>query len=233
MGYYLRQFVINSNKLFDFFFPPCCFVCGKKERSYLCNSCLKKIKQRKIEKYQNISILKKKHPEIKEFLFLGEYKGQLRKNILSIKINKNKRKLKDAVFALMEAYDIKGDFLFTVPSIDEKPFHSFYIAKYLAFLCDIIFPEHGLKKIIKTKKQKNLKKTERYENLKGVFKKNMFGVLKKNSKIVIFDDIITTGNTVERIIETINTGEVYIISLAVAVKQSYIAKNKDKQLYIA
>jgi predicted amidophosphoribosyltransferase len=210
----------NLNRIFDFFFPPVCFVCGRRERRYICSKCQKEIRERKIEDYENLLYLKKNHPEIRDILFLGDYKGNLRKNILSIKINKDRRKMKNAVFALCEAFNIKADHILTVPSFKERPYHTYNVVKYLSFICNINFAETALKKIIKTKKQKELKKNERSENLKGVFCKNMFGIFKKNSKIVIFDDIITTGNTVERILETLNTGEVYIISLAVAVKRT-------------
>ena len=74
-----------------------------------------------------------------------------------------------------------------------------------------------LKKIRNTKKQSSLTKTERKQNIKDAFI-----VINENDiadkKIILFDDIITTGSTLNecsKILRKANVKEVAILTIAV------------------
>ncbi|MBP3255916.1 MAG: ComF family protein [Clostridia bacterium] len=91
------------------------------------------------------------------------------------------------------------------------------IAKYLATKLDSIKLENKvIIKKINNKKQSKLKKSERIENVKNVYE-----IINKekivNKRIILFDDIYTTGNTVNEISKLLKeNGAKEIIVLTIA-----------------
>lgn len=91
------------------------------------------------------------------------------------------------------------------------------IAKGLSKKLNIKLKSNVLKKIRNTKKQSSLTKTERKQNIKDAFI-----VINENDiadkKIILFDDIITTGSTLNecsKILRKANVKEVAILTIAV------------------
>ena len=72
-------------------------------------------------------------------------------------------------------------------------------------------------KVINTKKQSTLTKSEREKNVKNAFKlKNPEKI--KDKKIILFDDIYTTGSTVNecsKILKKAGAAEIVILTIAV------------------
>lgn len=129
----------------------------------------------------------------------------------------------------MDVFDFSEfDYIITVPGFNLKPFHTYDICRRIALYNDIVFVERSVEKIRHTEKQKTLSLEKRKSNLDRAFEQSLFGIFKKNSKIVIFDDIITTGTTLERIIDNIHCGELYIVSLAVTEKHGKSSENREK-----
>lgn len=90
------------------------------------------------------------------------------------------------------------------------------IAKEIArFLPSIIYKK-VLKKVKKNKRQSELKKEERKENVKNVYEIQNKQII-QNKKIILFDDIYTTGNTVNecsKVLKENGATEILVLTLA-------------------
>ncbi len=69
------------------------------------------------------------------------------------------------------------------------------LAKKISQLLNIKIEKNIIQKNVDTKPQSTLNKTQRKENVKKVYKVKNTEIL-KNKRILIFDDIYTTGSTV-------------------------------------
>ena len=77
---------------------------------------------------------------------------------------------------------------------------SYLLAKELSNIISVPVLEDALVKVKKTKKQVGLKRKDRKVNLKDAFKLTSSKDIKDKS-VLIIDDVMTTGSTVERIAE--------------------------------
>lgn len=90
------------------------------------------------------------------------------------------------------------------------------IAKEIARKIEEIKYKKVLIKIKNNKQQSSLEKKERIENVKNAYEIQK-GQIIQNKKIVLFDDIYTTGNTVNecsRILKENGATEILVLSLA-------------------
>lgn len=197
------------NELETILFPQCCLKCGKISNNILCNNCKKEI-----YKNVNIKVIKKERNLNKEIYFdehiyLFEYKDIIRKLILEYKfkdksylynifskiIIKNKK-----ICGILEKYDI----IMPVPIHKKRKSVRGYNQSELITRDICIYIQnikHENKLLVKTKynvEQSSLSKEKRKENVKNVYKLISKEKI-KNKKIVVFDDIYTTGNTVNEI----------------------------------
>ncbi len=217
----MLEFVLN------FLFPQTCVICGKLNRNYICEKCEKRFykykkfgiidnRKRIIDKLniQNVN-LKQKYYFVQgekiyweKLLYCFEYKSIIRKYILKYKFGSkpylsnffsnqilNNKKL----YEILKLYDI----IISVPMEKIKKQKRGYnqtelIAKLVAENQEILYEENLLKKIKNTKTQSTLKKEERKDNIRDAYIINeKRKVLDK--KIILFDDIYTTGATVNEI----------------------------------
>ncbi len=208
--------------LLDLIYPPVCGICGKINKKSLCKKCEIQIKQHQvntIDKTENkyfeyqIKILKYEdiiRKRIIEFKF--QEKSYLYKTFSKIILNDKK------VYSFLKNYDI----IICVPMYIKKKLLRGYnqcelIANELASKLQIQKQFNNLIKIKDTKKQSTLKREERLLNVKEAFK------LKDNTKIaskkvILFDDIYTTGSTVNECSKILKQGgasEVLVITLAI------------------
>ena len=99
----------------------------------------------------------------------------------------------------------------------------FQIVKEFSKLSNVPVLENFLIKIKDTPPQFKISKENRKTNIKGVFKVNLTPKIKsqiKDKTIIIIDDIITTGATLEEIIKTLqenNINNIICITLSKAV----------------
>lgn len=212
-------------KALEYIFLPSCGVCNKLGEGYLCKKCGKELAKYAIYLEEVSKDITYKNKEV-EKLHIFEYKELVRKLIIGYKFNnksylyktfcefivKNKK-----AFDFIQSYDI----IIPVPMHNKKKAKRGYnqselIAKELAKLAEIKMEKHVLLKIQNNKVQSTLNKEERKNNVKNVYK-----LINKekidNKKILIFDDIYTTGATVEACIEEIskaNIKQIGIITLA-------------------
>ena len=186
--------------LLNLIYPNVCGFCNKVCKNELCSKCKVKIRNSQI----NI-IIKPKNKYFKELISIFKYEGIIRDKILQYKFEDKaymyntfaKIILKnEKICGLLKKYDI----IIPVPIHKKRKAQRGYnqtqliaskISKYLKIkLCDDV--------LIKSKNtiaQSKLNKNKRKQNIKGAFKiLNSEKIQGKN--ILLFDDIYTTGSTV-------------------------------------
>ena len=235
----MLEFVLN------FLFPQTCVICGKLDKNYICEECEERFnKYKKFGIIDNKKMimdklnihdvnLKQKYYLVQgekiyweKLLYCFKYKGIIRKYILKYKFGSkpylsnffanqilNNKKL----YEILKLYDI----IIPVPMEKYKKQKRGYnqtelIAKLIAENQEILYEENLLKKIKDTKTQSTLKKKERKNNIKNAYiideKRKAFG-----KKIILFDDIYTTGATVNEISKKLKEAgakEILIIVIA-------------------
>ena len=90
------------------------------------------------------------------------------------------------------------------------------IAKEMAKNMPGIEYKNVLKKIKNNQRQSELKKEERKENVKNVYEMQNKQII-QNKKIILFDDIYTTGNTVNecsKVLKENGAKEILVLTLA-------------------
>ena len=224
------------DKVLNFLFPPVCGICLKKDKNWICDECLNKLnselklKKIRIDKNNSEKIYKViyKTNNIIKIFYLFEYKDLIRKKIIEFKFNdksylyktfsniilKNKK-----ICKLLNSYDI----IIPVPMFEKKKKKRGYnqtelISKEIAKRLDITFNNNILFKIKENKTQSLLNYHERKQNVLNVYKINDSETKNvSNKKIILFDDIYTTGFTVKECIkelEKLNPKKIDVLVLA-------------------
>ena len=198
------------------FFPERCPYCRKliEAEEIACKTCL--------------PIVTKKHHPIKGgaggFRCVSSffYDGKIRRIILRIKYRSNTQFIAQlAVFLAEDIRSIYGENCFDI--ITAVPMHpvdlamreynqSVLLAKKLGEMLSIPYLE-TLEKVKRTRKQHKLTYTERKTNLSGAFKLlNPEDILGK--RILLIDDIVTSGFTLGKCAAAINRGKPALICCA-------------------
>ncbi|MFW5782149.1 MAG: ComF family protein [Candidatus Muiribacteriaceae bacterium] len=179
----------------DLLFPPSCVVCGRKIKQAICCRCLDDIRHHKSKSYSNLSFLRSDNRFIRNIFYLGFYEGTLKKNILSLKIRKTNTLARDFAIAIEKSFMLKQkgyDCIVPVPGYRSDSFHTARPAFYLSQITGIPI-YNGLVKFRNTGRQKDKTRQQRMSLARESYQ--IMYRIKKNSKILIFDDIITTGAT--------------------------------------
>lgn len=209
----------------NFIYPPVCGICGKINKKRLCTKCKNRLKKYKINKIIDFKSDSTKHfdYQIKPFL----YKDIIRTKILDYKFNEhaylyetfekmilNNKK----IYGFLKNYDI----ILYVPMYRLSKFKRGYnqtelIARKIAKTLGIEFVKNNLVKTKNTKKQSTLTKLERKNNIKNAFKITDSKAI-YNKNVILFDDIYTTGSTVNecsRIIKIAGAKSIAVLTIAV------------------
>lgn len=185
--------------LFEILYPKQCLICGKLKQDTICSKCYNTLKtEAKIENYNNKSF--------NEHLYIFKYEGKIRNLIIDYKFN-DKPYLNE-LFAkiILKNEKIcrkikKYDIIIPVPIHKKRKKERGYNQSELIVtkLAENLKIELGTDCLIKQKNtlpQSTLSKKERQENAKQVYKiQNKQKI--ENKKIILLDDIYTTGNTTE------------------------------------
>lgn len=209
--------------LLNLIYPPTCGICGKLNSNFLCNKCQKQLESQakfKVEKNQNANYYFQEH------LYIFEYQGMIRKVILNYKFNDKSYLYKTIVnfllknqkfFQILENYDI----IVSVPTSRKRKKERGYnqselIAKEIAQKTSIEYNNQCLFKTKNIIEQSKLNKEERQKNIQGVYKLHNQKML-QNKKILLIDDIYTTGSTVNecsRILKQAQPKKIGVLTLA-------------------
>lgn len=190
-------------KTINLIYPQVCSICGKLNTKSLCNRCkneLEKEFEYKIDDYLDDS-----EKNFIEHHYFFKYKNLIRSQLLSYKF-KEKPFIYKTISSFLENKQKnfeklkKYDIIIVVPISRKRQKERGYnqselIAKEIAKMIPLKIEKNILYKVKNTAPQSSLNKQQREENVKQVYKaKNIQKI--KNKKILIFDDIYTTGNTV-------------------------------------
>ena len=209
------------NSALDYFFPPICGMCGEINENYICNNCyenIKKIKKCVINVYNNRNFSK--------HLYIFRYEGIIRNKIIEYKFEDKGYLYK--MFAKIILSDKKTcnfikkyDVIIPVPISKKRKKKRGYnqselVANELAqklnqdIWTDIIIKKKD------NKPQSELNKLERIKNVEDIYEINK-PIEVKNKKVLLLDDIYTTGSTVNEIARKLKqnqTQEIGVITLA-------------------
>ena len=209
------------NSALDYFFPPICGMCGEINENYICNNCyenIKKIKKCVINEYNNRNFSK--------HLYIFKYEGIIRNKIIEYKFEDKGYLYK--MFAKIILSDKKTcnfikkyDVIIPVPISKKRKKKRGYNQSELVAneLAQKLNQDIWTDIIIKKKDnqpQSELNKLERIKNVEDIYEINK-PIEVKNKKVLLLDDIYTTGSTVNEIARKLKqnqTQEIGVITLA-------------------
>lgn len=211
----MLEFVLN------FLFPPACSVCGKLDKNWLCPKCEKRVER--LEKSCVVQIENKKYEKL---LYLFQYESLVRKLILRYKFSNkaylnhffaNRIAQNEQNTRLLKEYDM----IIPVPMHKKKMQKRGYnqtelVANELEKSLGIPMRKDILSKVVNTTTQSKLGGKARQSNIQhAFFIKNDVEV--ENKKIILLDDIYTTGATSEecsRVLKEAGAKEILVLVLA-------------------
>lgn len=200
---YKRKWKGIIETIIDMIFPQVCSICGKMNTKSLCNKC--KIKLEKSFKFQEDNYSKKIDKNFVKHYYFFRYEDIIRSQILSFKFREKSYIYKTIVsflenkqksFEKLKKYDI----ILVIPISKKRKKERGYnqsalMAEGISQIISAKVLKNRIYKIKNTVPQSTLNKEQRKKNVKGVYRvTNTKGL--KDKKILIFDDIYTTGNTV-------------------------------------
>lgn len=215
-------------KALEFIFLPCCGVCGKFGEGYLCKKCGKKLEKYEIsEEYEvdkhDVSTVKDKEVKSKTSKELSipkkhlfQYKDLVRDLILDYKFNEKSYLYKTFCEFIVKNKKIL-DFIKSYDIIIPVPMHpikirkrgynqSALLSKELAKSLEIKMYTDVLLKVKNNRVQSTLNKKEREENTKNVYKLVKSEKI-KGKKVLLLDDIYTTGATANACVQELQRAE--------------------------
>ncbi len=183
--------------ILELIYPKTCGMCNKISKSYICNKC--KLKLKKILKLNKINFNDKYFDSL---TYLFRYEGNIRTMILEYKFKDKSYLYKFFSEIIVNNCNLKNkyDIILPVPIHKKRKLQRGYnqselIAKDIAKNIDIEYSNSVLQKIKNTLPQSSLNKSQRINNVLGVY-----SIIKpqyiNDKKIILMDDIYTTGSTV-------------------------------------
>lgn len=208
-------------KILKIFFPTSCTMCGKICNTWICPKCYTLIK-----KNLNPSSINEKDYILH---FLSFYEGTIRNLLLSFKF-KEKAYIGNLFVELLVKNEkisekIKEyDYIISVPMYKKNKANRGYnqtevIADQLEKILKIKHLKNCLIKIKQNKKQSTLTGKQRIENVKNVYKLENKNEI-YNKKILLVDDIYTTGSTVKACVDELKKGKPQKIDVLVIAKRN-------------
>lgn len=218
-----------QEKISNLLYPPVCGICEKINKDGLCPKCnleLKKQAEVNILQKEEIEENIKKEKYFEELMYIFKYEGQVRKLILDYKFNEKSYLYKTFVNFLLKNEKIfenikKYDKIIPVPISKKRNKERGYNQSLL--IVEEIANKTNLELVnnclIKTKniiEQSKLNKEDRQQNIQGVYSLQNERLI-TNQKILLVDDIYTTGSTVNeccKILQQANPKTIGVLVLA-------------------
>ena len=176
-------------------------ICGKLNEDFLCKKCEKILESHakfEIQEKQNINLYFDKH------LYIFQYEGIIRKLIIDYKFNEKSYLYKtfanfllknQKFFEILKSYDTIIPVPISKKRKKERGYNqSTLIAREISKRLKIEINTSCLYKAKDIVAQSTLNREEREQNIKGVYQLKNVKKL-ENKKILLIDDIYTTGST--------------------------------------
>ena len=216
-------------KVLNLIYPPKCGICEKLSNNFLCNKCYMKLKNDSkftIEENKKEEKDKENINEYDNLLYMFKYEGMIRSIILNYKFQEKSYLYKtivnfllknEKIFEIIKTYDT----IVAVPISKKRKKsrgynQSYLIAREIAIRVGIRVENKCLFKIKNIIEQSKLNKEERQKNIKDVYEiKNLDRL--ENKKILLIDDIYTTGSTVNeccKILKKANPTKIDVLTIA-------------------
>ena len=213
--------MILIDEFLNFIFPNVCGFCGKINKDFLCKDC-----EEKIDFMINQKMHFKLSKNYEKYLCVFPYEGEIREKILDYKfkdksyIYKTFSKIilkSKKICSYLEKYDIITDVPIHKKRKSQRGYNqSELIAKEIGKNIKNLEYKKTLKKVKNNVRQSSLNHIKREDNVR-----NAYQIINKeiifNKKIVLFDDIYTTGSTVNecsRVLKENGAKEILILTLA-------------------
>lgn len=209
------------DEILDIIFPPICGVCGKIEKNFLCKKCEMKLEKQAVFGQESYS-----DRYFDEHLYVFLYSGVIRSLLLNYKFNDNTYLYKTFTNFLLKnkkfvenikRYDIIVPVPLSKKREKERGYNqSLLLAKEISKSTKIKLNNKCLKKIKNLVAQSSLNKNERYKNIKGAFALKHNKII-QNKKVLIIDDIFTTGSTVNecsKVLKEAGAAKIGILTIA-------------------
>ena len=211
-------------QILNLFYPPVCGICGKLNQNFLCQKCNNTLKNQ--AKF-NVENFQKKEKYFKELLYIFKYEGIIRKTILKYKFQEGSYLYKTFVnfilknqkfFEFIKSYDTIVPVPISKKRYNERGYNqSYLIAKEISKKTKLELQNRCIIKRKNVIEQSKLNKEKREKNIKGVYeiidKENL-----QNKRIILVDDIYTTGNTVNECCRILQKAQPKSISVIVIAK---------------
>lgn len=210
-------------------YPTICGICEKINKDGLCPKCnleLKKQAEVNILQKEEIEENLKKEKYFEELMYIFKYEGQVRKLILDYKFNEKSYLYKTFVNFLLKNEKIfenikKYDKIIPVPISKKRNKERGYnqsmlIAEEIANKTNLELVNNCLIKTKNIIEQSKLNKEDRLQNIQGVYSLQNERLITKQ-KILLVDDIYTTGSTVNeccKILQQANPKTIGVLVLA-------------------
>ena len=210
------------NYLLELIYPNVCGLCNEINKDSLCEKCKLKLEKLDITKIDNYT-----DKNFNKHIYIFKYDKEIRKMLLDYKFNE-----KSYLYKTFSKIIIKNqkvcDFIKEYDMIIPVPLHKKRLKSRGYNQCELIMKEVSktnrylkvnsniLEKVKNSLPQSTLNKKERIENIKEAYIVKNYELI-KNKKILIFDDIFTTGSTVDecsRILMKYNPKEIGIFTIA-------------------
>lgn len=216
--------------ILDFFFPPLCVICKNRllhAEEHICLECLSALPKTHYHKQEENKLedaLAGKFIFNRAAAFCYFYKtGGLQKVIHEFKYKNNPQLA--FYMGLLYGRELKGsDFLQGIDYLVPIPLHpkrqkkrgynqAEEICKGISAATGIPLCTSAISRTVNNPSQTTHSKTERWENVKDIFVTTNNPLL-KGKKILLVDDVITTGSTIEAIVKCIPKEDLPIINIA-------------------
>ena len=210
-------------------YPTICGICEKINKDGLCPKCnleLKKQAEVNILQKEEIEENIKKEKYFEELMYIFKYEGQVRKLILDYKFNEKSYLYKTFVNFLLKNEKLfenikKYDKIIPVPISKKRNKERGYnqsmlIAEEIANKTNLELVNNCLIKTKNIIEQSKLNKEDRQQNIQGVYSLQNERLITKQ-KILLVDDIYTTGSTVNeccKILQQANPKTIGVLVLA-------------------
>lgn len=222
---------IETFSWWNLLFPQICGVCGKFDKNSLCKKCeIKLLEEAKFSKQKNLKSLSENlynsNIYFDELLYVFKYEGIIRKIILSYKFNDESYLYETFVNFLLKNEKIfenikKYDKIIPVPISKKRNKERGYnqsmlIAEEIANKTNLELVNNCLIKTKNIIEQSKLNKEDRQQNIQGVYSLQNERLITKQ-KILLVDDIYTTGSTVNeccKILQQANPKTMGVLVLA-------------------